>query len=81
MLNSLTNKKIVDLTVPFVFLRVQRRGKKNPPQHLIMQLFEIRGQVLKVIKDCSHGRLACEDGAVSAEEKGEEEEEEEANNN
>lgn len=33
--------------------------------HLITQLFEIRGQVLKVIKDSSHGRLAGEYGAVS----------------
>lgn len=33
--------------------------------HLIMQLFEMREQVLKVIKDFSHGRLAAECGATS----------------
>lgn len=33
--------------------------------HLIVQLFEMREQVLKVIKDFSHGRLAAECGATS----------------
>lgn len=33
--------------------------------HLIMQLFEIRGAALKVIKDSKHGRLADEYGALS----------------
>lgn len=68
-LNSLTNKPTnktnVDLTV--VFLRTQE-GKSIyilQSTHLIMQLFEIRGQVLKVIKDSTHGRLAGEYEAMS----------------
>ena len=58
-------QKTVDLTV--VFLRTQEGKSIYIPQskHLIMQLFEKRGQELKVIKDSSHGCLAGEYGAMS----------------
>ena len=49
-----------------VFLRTEE-GKSIyilRSAHLITQLFEIRGQVLKVIKDSNHGCLAGEYGAM-----------------
>ena len=58
-----TNKKIVDLTGGFLRMREKEKKKKKSiyilrSTHLIVQLFEIRGRVLKVIKDSNHGCLA-----------------------
>lgn len=57
--------KTVDLTGDFEDAGREKSINIMQSSHLIMQLFEIREQVLKVIKDFSHGRLAGECAAMS----------------